>query len=104
MLFTWGMIVEMIFGAPEMQVVMLGFGEVMYSPSRRYLSCYSCLPMNYINFMSLFYVASGFNGKCCYPNFGLTRVDQTGGLGDWPILTSVVLFFILHKTAITEPM
>lgn len=33
-----GMIVEMIYGVPEMQAVMLGFGEVMYTLSKRYVS------------------------------------------------------------------
>lgn len=31
-----GMIVEMTYGAQEMPVVMHGFGEVMYTPSKRY--------------------------------------------------------------------
>lgn len=57
----WGMIVEMIFGAPEMQVVMLGFGEVMYSPSKRYSFCLSSLLMNYMSYIALCFFAPGFH-------------------------------------------
>lgn len=35
-----GMIVEMIYGVPEMQAVMLGFGEVMFTLSKRYVSIF----------------------------------------------------------------
>lgn len=35
-----GMIVEMIYGVPEMQAVMLGFGEAMSTLLRRYLSIF----------------------------------------------------------------
>lgn len=34
----WEMIVGMIYGVLEMQAVMLGFGEVMFTPLRRYVS------------------------------------------------------------------
>lgn len=37
MLFMLGMIVEMIYGVPEMQAVMHGFGEVMFTLLRRYV-------------------------------------------------------------------
>lgn len=35
MQYMWGMIVEMIYGVPEMLAVMGGSGEVMFIPSRR---------------------------------------------------------------------
>jgi hypothetical protein len=35
MLYMLGMTVGMMYGVPEMQVVMLGFGEVMFTLLRR---------------------------------------------------------------------
>lgn len=37
----WVMIEGMIYGVPEMRVVMLGFGEVMFTPLRRYIVIFS---------------------------------------------------------------
>lgn len=38
-----GMIVEMTYGVPEMQVVMPGFGEPMLPPLERYVKYFSNL-------------------------------------------------------------
>lgn len=51
-----GMIVGTMYGVLEMQVVMHGFGEVMYTPSKRYTSYLLSVSKRFVYYGSVVFI------------------------------------------------